>query len=315
MTAAASGCALGGERIRERGNKAMGKIGLAVLVGLIAAVLLMVSTGFVAGSSVTPSAAAGGALSATKVNTTQTFSFASPHPKWNSGNLCVPVVSGTNVTCTYGGSYHHGYGPAGAATAGMCGCHNAPLTYNFSGSYLNYTVDLSNLNQQSVYLNFAAHHSTITIVLNGCMGGSLNVSVLGQATTLNLKVSTSNSKVALYLYPDQNHYYGWISGRGNSVSTYFVSARPTADECPAQNQSRTSTYWFDVSGFGNSQSIVYVNGVGYSTPANGVSLGWYNSAWFENTTSFTCSWSWAPASTCTHSNAPAGAQAAVRLEE
>jgi hypothetical protein len=293
---------------------------LGVLAGLMGVGLLMLSSGLVAGSSLGFPASGGGAVVpvANTAASATTFNFNSPHPTWNTGNLCVPVQSGNNVTCTYSGSggHHHGWDPAGTAGIRGCGCQASPLTYNFSSGYVgyNYTVNLSNLNNQNVYLNFGHSTNTITIIVSGCQGGMLNVSILSEAT-VNLEISASNVKVSLYMYSNSLHYNSWISGNHNSVWTYFVAAKPKLDECPSANNSKTDSYALNVTGWGNAQAIVFVSDNGPTSSFSHVYTGGWNSVWFENTTQFTCSWTWAPPSTCHHGWGPVEVQAASRSEE
>jgi hypothetical protein len=293
----------------------MSKMGWIATIGLVGAALLMLSTGFLVGSSGASVATGGGLVAASSSVVGPSFNFSNPTPTWNTGNLCTPVQTGGNVSCTYSGGGHRGFAPA--ITAGMsgCGCQGStPLTYNFSSRYLNYTVNVSNLNNQHVYLNFNGATQNITINVVGCMGGQLNITVKGEET-VNVNLKTSGAKVVLTIYGNNDHYYGTISGSHNSIWTTFVSAKFKLNECPAQNNSVTDSYWVGVSGWGNAQGIVFASAVGPGSALNGVSTGGWNSVWFANTTDFTCSWTYAPASTCSHGYGPADVQAAARTEE
>jgi hypothetical protein len=94
-----------------------------------------------------------------------------------------------------------------------------------------------------------------------------------------------------------------------------VSAQTKFEECPAENNSWTDAYSVSMSGFSNAQGIVFVNAVGPTSTLNGISTGHWNSMWFENTTDFTCSWTFAPPSTCHHGYTVAEVLAAVRQKE
>jgi hypothetical protein len=280
--------------------------------------LLMVTTGFVVGGSGAVPAVSSGATSASigaAHVTAPTFNFSNPSPTWNAGNLCVPTTVGGNEYCVYSGSTHHGFSPTTAGTTPGCGCQGStPLTYNFSSRTLDFTVNISNLNNRNVYLNFQGATQNITINVNGCQGGTLTVSIKGEET-VNLHLSTSSLKALIYIYGNHDTYNAWISNDHNSVSTYFVSAQWKVNECPALNNSWTDAYSVSMSGFSNSQGIAFVNAVGPTSTLNGISTGHWNSMWFENTTTFTCSWTFAPASTCSHGYTVAEVLAAVRQKE
>lgn len=286
--------------------------------GLFGVAALVVALGLLAGglASASPASSASSSLQVAKtpvLNTSQSFSFSSPAPTWNAGNLCTPAISGSVETCSYSGGGHGGYGYD--ASQDHCGCKTQPpLTYNFSGAYLEFVVDLSNVHNQPVYLNFVGHNDTILIVVSGCQGGTLNVSVLSQ-TTLTLNVSASDVKASIYLYSDGDHYVGNLSGDKNTVWTYFVSARPRYDLCPSSNNTHTDSWVQSVTGKRDYQGYEFVNGVGYGTALNSLSTGDWNTVAFENTTNFECSWSWAPAPTCHHGYGTASEGAAVRQDE
>jgi hypothetical protein len=244
------------------------------------------------------------------------FNFKSPEPTWNTGNLCVPVTANGSETCTYSGSSGHHFGPDSAAIQG-CGCQTStPLTYNFTyggAPHLNYYVNISNLNNQAVYLNFRGHNITVTISVTGCQGGTLNVTVKSQTTT-NLKISSSSMKVLMYLYSDNDTYNAWLSGSHVSVSTYIVSAIPLEQLCPGGNFTSTDSVWTDITGYQDFQKVIFVNGAGYNTATNTIWGGHWNGVSFQNTTTFTCSWMYAPASTCHHGYTPIELQAASRKD-
>jgi len=257
------------------------------------------------GGSAAPHGAAG-----PSVNTSQSFNFSTNHPTWNTGNLCTPVTSGSTETCTYDGG-GHGY----SAAEGACGCHaKSALTYNFSGANLNIVVNLSNLQGQAVYLNFVGHGDSIWVNVSGCRGGTLNISLLEQ-TTFTLNVSASHVKAWIYLYSDADHYVANVSGDCTTIWTYFVSARPKYNECPAGNNTKTDSFLLNITGWADFQGLVFVNGEGYSTPTNLVTGGNWNAVSFENTTTFGCSWSNAPAPTCHHGWGSVSEGAAARSEE
>jgi hypothetical protein len=290
---------------------------IGVFFGFVVAVVAVVLlTGGLATSSPAAGGVGAGALQAfaktPTTNTSQNFSFTSPSPSWGSGNLCHPTTSNSYVNCTYSGSGSHG--GFGAVQSG-CGCKTpTPLTYNFSGAYLHFVVIISNTNNQPVYLNFGGHNDTILIELKGCKGGTLNVSVLMQ-TTVTLNVSTSSVKAYIYLYTDADHYFGDLGGSKVTVWTYFVSARPKYNLCPSANNTKTDSWVQNITGRSDLQGYVFVNGDGYGTALNTVSLGSGNSVSFSNTTNFECSWSFPPASTCHQSWGPAVEGAASRVEE
>ena len=298
----------------------MRMIGWGLSLGLLGVVLLMVSSGFAGGGAAGTALSASSSIasSATSTSGSGSFNFSSSHPTWNSGNLCTPVTTGDNQSCTYSGYSGHHHQPAtDSTTAGnSCHCHQSALTYNFSSGYVgfNYTIKLSNLDNQNVYLNFGHTTNTITIIVSGCEGGTLNISVLSEVT-VNLEISASSVKVALYLYSNSLHYFSWISGDHNVVSTYLVSARAKQDFCPSFNNTNTDSYGLDMTGYDNVQGIVFVDGNGPGSAPHGVHTTGRNSVWFENTTQFTCSWTWAPSSTCHHGYGPAEVQAVNRSED
>jgi hypothetical protein len=283
--------------------------------GIFGIAAVIVAIGMLAGgaASATPALSPVNGLGSAgpAVNTSQNFSFSATHPLWNSGNLCTPVTVGSVETCTYSGGSGHGFAPSHS----NCGCRTVPpLTYNFSGANLHFVVNLSNLRNQPVYLNFVGVGDTIQIDLTGCQGGTLNVSVLAQ-TTVTFTSTASSVKAWIYLYSDADRYVANLSGGHTAVWTYFVSARPKYNECPAANNTKTDSYALNVTGKGDYQGLVFVNGVGYSTATNYLNTGNGNSVSFENTTNFECSWSNAPASTCHSGWGPAFEGAAVRTEE
>jgi hypothetical protein len=248
-------------------------------------------------------------------NTSKNYSFTQNAPSWNTGNLCTPVTNGSTVTCTYGASHGgHGFVSVAGGASG-CGCQSSALTYNFSGNNTAYVVKISNTQNQLVFLNFKGSNDTFLVVVSGCSGGNLNITVMSQ-TTFTLDVSASSVKVWIQLYSDADHYIANLSGNRATVWTYFVSARPKFNECPSSNNTKSDSYLLNVTGWGVFQGLVFVNGVNYTTPTNTVSTGSWNSVSFENTTNFECSWSTAPASTCHHGGwSPALDGAAVRVEE
>jgi hypothetical protein len=289
-----------------------GLIGLATVAVVLGLVVGGVSSASPAGMSL----GTGNVAREPGANTSKNYSFDANAPTWNAGNLCVPVASGPAVTCSYSSSQGgHGFGAIAGQNGGGCGCKSAPLTYNFSGNNTNYVVKIQNLQNQAVYLNFRGSNDTFLVVVSGCSGGSLNITMMSQATfTLNL--TSSSIQAAIYLYSDADHYVANISGGHSTVWTTFVSARPKINECPSSNDTKSDSYTLNLSGHQDYQGIVFVNGVGYATATNTVSVGNWNSVSFENTTNFVCFWSTAPASTCHHGGwAPAIEGAAVRVEE
>ncbi len=289
---------------------------VGVLSGLFGFAAVVVALGLLAGGAVSSSPMASGAggprvANIPIQNTSQNFSFSSPSPTWNSGNLCTPVVSGSVESCTYngGGFGTHGFGGTGS----QCGC-STPLTYNFSGANLAVIVNISNTHDQPVYLNFVGHNDSFLVELSGCQGGTLNITVQSQ-TNFTLDISASSVQAWVHLYSDADHYFSNISGHHVSVWTYFVSARPKYNECPSSNDTKSDSWSLNVTGSKDFQGLEFVNGVGYSTASNLLSTGNWNSVSFENTTNFVCSWSWAPASNCHHSWGAAAVAAAGRIEE
>jgi len=289
------------------------------MMGLFGFTTVMVALGLLMGgvSSASPVVTAGGNLSFAKTataNTSQNYSFTANAPNWNAGNLCTPVTTGSLVTCTYSGG-HGGHGFVSTAGGSGCGCQSSALTYNFSGNDTNYIVNISNTQHQAVYLNFHGANDTFLVDVTGCSGGTLNITVMSQ-TTFTLNVSASSVKAWVYLYSDADHYFANLSGDRGTVWTYFVSARPKYNECPSSNDTKSDSYSVSITGWGVYQGLVFVNGVGYSTALNTVSVGDWNNVSFENTTNFECSWSNAPASTCHHGGwSPTLDGAAVRVEE
>jgi len=282
--------------------------GTRAIAGMFGAAVVVVALGLLVGGAAGQSMSTGasgltagvGATSplAKTVNTSGYWNFSSPHPTWHTGNLCTPVTSGSTMTCTYNGADHRA--SAYSSTQGQCGCQTqGALTYNFSNSNINWVVDISNVQSQPIYLNFVGHNDTIVINITGCKGATLNVSVLSQIT-LTLNGQANHIKAWIYLYSDADHYIGNISGSGTSVWTYFVSSQPKYYECPANNNTHTDSYLLNVTGWGDLQSLVFVNGVGYNTSTNTIDTGSWNQVSFENTTDFVCEWSWAPAPTCHH---------------
>jgi hypothetical protein len=290
-----------------------------VIGGLIGLATVVVALGLLVGGVSSASASLSNSAVVTNVarepgaNTSQNYSFTANAPDWNTGNLCTPVTSGSTVTCTYSGG--HGGFLSSAENNGGCGCQSNSLTYNFSGNNTNYVVKISNTQNQGVYLNFHGANDTFLVVVNGCHGGNLNVTVMSQ-TTFTLNVSASNLKASIQLYSDADHYIANLSGDRGTVWTYFVSARPKFNECPSSNDTKSDSYALNITGYSVYQGLVFVNGVGFSTPTNTVSTGNWNNVSFENTTNYECSWSVAPASTCHHGGwSPALDGAAVRVEE
>ncbi len=296
------------------------KMGMTVgLLGVATAfVALGLLVGGLAGASPISSGLSGALVTNTPAtNTSQSFNFSADHPDWNTGNLCTPVTTGSVVTCSYSGG-GHGYsygGNGGKGGGGGCGCSPAPLTYNFSGANLQFVVNIASAGNIPVYLNFVGHNDTILVNVTGCSGTTLNISVLMQ-TTFTFDVSASHVTASIYLYSDSDHYVANLSGDKTKVWTYIVSAKPKYNECPAGNNTKTDSYLLNITGSYNFQGLVFVNGVGYSTSLNTVSTGSWNSVAFENTTTFGCSWSNAPAPTChSHGMGPAAEGAAVRENE
>ena len=289
--------------------------------GVLTLAVVVVALGMLTGgvSSASPLGAASAGVHAAKTatqNTSQNYSFSANAPKWNSGNLCTPTTSGSTVTCAYVHTGGSGGGPAAAPTQSHCGCKTqTPLTYNFSGNHMNFVVSISNLQFQKVYLNFRGSHDTISVNVSGCSGGDLNITVMSQ-TTFTLNISASHVKAFVYLYSDADHYVTNTSGNCVTVWTYFVSARPKYNECPSSNDTKTDSYLLNITGWSDSQGLVFVNGVGYSTAFNSLSTGSWNQVSFENTTNFACSWSVAPPSTCHHGGwSPVADGVAVRKGE
>jgi len=290
------------------------RIALSVIVG--AAALVLALSLLAGGSLASPVTAAGPApsLAAAAANSSSdSYNFSATHPNWNAGNLCTVTTSGANWSCQYSGSYyHHGYGHAITG----CGCSGStPLTYNFSASniYLNITISNLNNRQDSVYINLLGDNDVVNITLSGCQGGTLNVTMVGQHLVTNLYVKASGVVASFAFYEDMDSYAAWISGYHDSVTTAFVGAFTLQNICPAKNQSRSDSGTASLTGRGDAQAFVWVNEVGYNTAANTIwSWGW-NSVSFENTTTFTCSWSVAPPSHC-HTGWGYSLEAASRFE-
>ncbi len=285
-----------------------------VMSGLFGAAAVIVVLGLLAGgmSSGSPLLTTTSGLQTAKapvLNTSQNYSFSANAPDWNTGNLCTPVVASTVTTCSYSGGHYY------SATQGNCGCKTeTPLTYNFSGNNTRFVVTISNLGSKAVYLNMRGTNDSFWVSVNGCTGGTLNITVMSQ-TTFTLNVTSSNIKAWIYLYSDADHYFANLSGCHGTIWTYFVSARPKYNECPASNDTKSDSYALNITGRGIYQGLVFVNGVGYSTPINTLSYGSWDSVSFTNTTNFECFWSTAPAPTCHHGWGTASEGAAVRVEE
>jgi hypothetical protein len=276
------------------------RIGLGVIVGT----LVLVGMGLAAaGASASPLLGAPLSHTASAQATSAsygTFNFTAPgHPVWNSGNLCTLNQTGKNVSCVYSGpTGHHSYGGVNG-----CGCQSSgSLVENFSGAHETITIKISNLqkNLNSVYLNFKGKYDTIYLDLSGCQGGTVNITMISQYTTLYLNYTASNVQTNVYFYSDLNAYNAVISGNWDHTTTYFVSAIERLNECPAGNESRSDTYGLTMTGWGDSQKLIYVNAMGYTTSANSVWGSHWNVVSYENTTSFACGWSLPPASTCHH---------------
>jgi hypothetical protein len=305
------------------GNETMQRMRMnktKVISGLLVLATVVVALGLLVGgvSSASPSLAAAGPGNVARepgANTSKNYSFSQNAPTWNTGNLCTPVTNGSSVTCTYGAS-HGGHGFVSTqGGSGGCGCQSNALTYNFSGNNTNYVVKISNTQNQLVFLNFKGSNDTFLVVVTGCSGGKLNITVMSQ-TTFTLDVSASSVKVWIQLYSDADHYIANLSGSHATVWTYFVSARPKYNECPSSNNTKSDSYLLNVTGKDVFQGLVFVNGVNYTTASNTIWTGNWNSVSFENTTNFECSWSTAPAPTCHHGGwSPALDGAAGRVEE
>jgi hypothetical protein len=281
------------------------------MLGFATAIVVLGLLAGVSGASPSVSGPGGSVSAVPALNTSQSFNFSASHPDWGTGNLCTPVTTGSTVTCDYSGHSGHGFG----TSEGQCGCKTqTALTYNFSGTGYAFYVNIKSLDSQAVYLNFAGHNDTIFINVTGCRGGTLNVTALMQ-TTLTLNVTSSSVKAWIYLYTDADHYVGEISGGHSTIWTYFVSARVKYNECPAANNTKTDSYILDITGREIYQGLIFVNGVGYSTPTNVVGTGDSNDVAFENTTTFGCMWSNAPTSTCHHGLNPVFEGTAFRDEE
>jgi hypothetical protein len=62
-----------------------------------------------------------------------------------------------------------------------------------------------------------------------------------------------------------------VTGSSLVAKTYFLGFDPGNDSAPAGNLSRTDSYSLKITGSSDTQSIVYVNSVGYSCSAHKVS--------------------------------------------
>jgi len=255
-------------------------------VAIAVVALALLGSAGAGGTSAAPATA--GTLSTAS---SDTFNFQAAAIDWNAGNLCHVHVSGSSWTCDHSGNS----GRSG------CGC-DVPLSYNFSANNTYISIDISQGSGHSpgIYLNIHGKGNTINLTWSGCSGGTLNVSVLGQDNVLNFHDKVSGGVASIAFYTDSDTYNAWIGGSHNTVTTDFSGAFVLKDICPGRNQSSSDVYAVTIGGWSNSQTIVYANAVGYNTAANTVSLGWGNAATFENTTSFTCSWSLAPSVTCTN---------------
>jgi hypothetical protein len=270
--------------------------GLAAL-GLLALILTM-------GISEAASAAAplGKGSSGGTSKTGGTFNFSANHPTWNSGNLCNVTTSGSDWSCQYSGSSSYGGHHAWNTVTPKCGTCVPSLTYNFSASNINLTINISGLSTSvnRVYINIAGDHDNILLNLSGssCRGSSLNVTVLGQHDVLDVNITSSRVAAAFYIYEDLNTYNANLGGSADVVQTYFVGAATRQSACPYANMSRTDSFSAAASGWFDEQKLVWVNAMNYNsnlswTNFTGDSGTWSFIGW-ENTTSFSCGWSNAP---------------------
>jgi len=275
-----------------------------IALGLLGAALMLTSVVlFIGGTNALVNHATSSSPLATSVNNTTTnyFNFSGPnHPKWNQGDLCTLQTNGSDVSCTYsGGSYYHGWAPD-VTTA--CGCQGKQaLIENISGQNLTITVTVSNLPRNvGLYLNFQGKYDVVNLNIAGCRGGVVNITLITQDMTLNLNYTASHVQSNIYFYTDHDHFNAVVSGNMDHTTTYFSGAAPRFDLCPYGNASKSDSYSLTTTGWGDSQTIVDVNAVGYNTPLNTLWTSHWNVVSFENTTNFGCMWSIPPASTCHH---------------
>lgn len=275
-------------------------VGMVVVgLGLVAGLTVGSSTGQFPSSGMLK-AGSGSGVSA------GTFNFSKNGPVWDTGNLCVVQVSGSYLTCSYSGSYYHHYGQSlGESGKRMCHCsYSTSLIYNFSISHETLNISLSNISQKMhIYVNIEGNHTTININVTGCSrgGGSLNVSVLGEYNKVNFVNSASGISSSFAIYENHNPYAAWISGNWDKTKTVFARANPKLNQCPRGNGSTADTWSATLTGFGDVQKLVWASGIGYSSPPNWVSVGYFDGLVFENSSTFSCYWSFPLPSSC-HGN-------------
>jgi hypothetical protein len=285
--------------------------------------LLVVSLGLLAGStaSTTPGVA-GLSVASTPLfpqnGSTGTYNFSNPAPAWDAGNLCVVQGAGSFSSCSYSGLSHHGRGFDPATGMGSnCGCSSpSSLIYNFSINHVTLDVNLTDLSSKvAIFINVLGEHNTINILVNSTacwgQGGSLNVSVLGEYDFVNFVNSASGVSATFALYENHDSYSGVIKGSSDRTSTYFVGAAPKHDLCPWDNATTTNTGTAKLTGWRDSQLIVWANGNGYVSAPSWAGHGYSgNHVTYENISNFACSWSLPTPSTCHGGYDPAAVLAA-----
>jgi hypothetical protein len=169
---------------------------------------------------------------------------------WNYGNLC-SVQKGN---CQFTGSSH---------------CDPA-LAYSFNGSYQTLNVRITG-SSDCVYLNVSGSHDVVNIQVTGSSMPYLQTIMAGMNDFLNIAVTGSSDSSFAYVFGQKDVYNLTVTGSSVVAKTYFLGFVPGNDSAPAGNLSRTDSYNLKMTGSTDTQSIVYVNSVGWSSAAHKVS--------------------------------------------
>jgi hypothetical protein len=169
---------------------------------------------------------------------------------WNYGNLC-SVQKGN---CQFTGSSH---------------CDPA-LAYSFNGSYQTLNVRITG-SSDCVYLNVSGSHDVVNIQVTGSSMPYLQTIMAGMNDFLNIAITGSSDSSFAYVFGQKDVYNLTVTGSSVVAKTYFLGFDPTNDSAPAGNLSRTDSYHLKMTGSTDTQSIAYVNSVGWSSAVHKVS--------------------------------------------
>jgi len=169
---------------------------------------------------------------------------------WNYGNLC----SVSKGNCQFTGSGH---------------CDPA-LAYSFNGTRKTLNVVITG-SSDCVYLNVSGSHVVVNVQVTGSSMPYLQIIMAGSNDFLNLAVTGSSDSTFVYVFGQSDVYNLTVTGSSLVAKTYFLGFDPGNDSAPAGNLSRTDSYNLKITGSSDTQSIVYVNSVGYSSSVHKVS--------------------------------------------